>query len=50
MIIKKVIAISILDSRKKPTIHVSVITDKGRFFTSAPSGKSTGEHEVPTYA
>ncbi len=49
MIIKEVKAKIIKDSRRKPTIQVIVITDKGRFITSAPSGKSTGEHEIKSY-
>ena len=40
---------SISDSRNKPTILISVITSKGKFKTSAPSGKSTGIYEVKSY-
>ena len=49
MIIKKVVAKQVLDSRKKPTIQVVVQTDKGSFKTCAPSGKSTGKFEVSMY-
>ena len=49
MIIKKVGANVVLDSRKKKTIQVFVQTDKGKFFTSSPSGKSTGKYEVKSY-
>jgi len=48
--IKKVSAKSVLDSRKKETIMVLVKTKKGKFITIAPAGKSTGEHEVKSYA
>ena len=46
MLIKEVKAKIIKDSRRKPTIQVIVVTDKGKFITSAPSGKSTGKYEV----
>jgi enolase len=49
MKIKEVLAIKIKDSRKKNTIRVIVKTPKGIFTTSAPSGKSTGVHEVSCY-
>jgi len=49
MKIKKVIAKSILDSRKKSTIQIIVRTNKGKFITSAPSGKSTGRYEAKSY-
>lgn len=50
MEIKKVIAFEIEDSRKQPTIGVMVKTSKGKFWTYAPSGKSTGKYEVKPYA
>jgi len=50
MIIKKVGARSILDSRGKPTIEVFLQTDSGYFSTSAPSGKSKGEYEKKPYS
>ena len=49
MIIKKVGAKVVLDSRKKKTIQVFIQTNKGKFFTSSPSGKSTGKYEVKSY-
>ena len=45
MIIKEVKAKQILDSRKQPTLEVTVNKCKA----SSPSGKSTGKHETPTY-
>ncbi len=45
----KIKAYEVKDSRKEKTIQVVVITDKGKFYTSAPSGKSTGRHEVKSY-
>jgi len=50
MIIKSIIAKEVKDSRKKGTIRIILKTDKGKFVSSAPSGKSTGKHEVPCYA
>ncbi|MGV8151569.1 MAG: enolase C-terminal domain-like protein [Candidatus Nanoarchaeia archaeon] len=50
MIIKNIYAKSILDSRNENTILVCVETKGGKFFTSAPSGKSTGAHEAHAYA
>ena len=50
MIIKKVIAKSVKDSRGEPTIQVIVKTLRGKFKTSAPSGKSRGRYEVRPYA
>ena len=49
MIIKKIGAQKILDSRKKPTICVFIKTNKGDFKTNAPAGKSTGKYEVKSY-
>jgi enolase len=51
MIIKKVIAKQVLDSRKEPTIKVIIKTGffKG-FKTSAPEGKSKGKYEAKSYA
>ena len=49
MIPKKVGAKVVLDSRKKKTIQVFIQTNKGKFFTSSPSGKSTGKYEVKSY-
>lgn len=49
MIIKSVSAKSILDSRKEKTIEVSIKTNVGIFFASAPNGKSTGKHASKIY-
>ncbi|MBM3200632.1 hypothetical protein FJZ53_06860 [Candidatus Woesearchaeota archaeon] len=46
MIIKSVKARKVLNSRKQPTIEVTV---NGKFSAAAPSGASTGEHEVQAY-
>ena len=45
MLIKKVKAKKIKDSRNEPTIEVSVNNQKA----SSPSGKSTGKYETPPY-
>ncbi len=45
MLIKDLSAKKILDSRKQPTIEVSVNGQKA----SSPSGKSTGKYETPPY-
>lgn len=45
MIIKEVFAKKIFDSRKEPTIEVSVNGQKA----SSPSGKSKGKYETPSY-
>jgi len=50
MKIKKIGARRILDSRKEPTIEISVKTEKGNFVSSAPSGKSRGRFEAKPYA
>lgn len=50
MEIKKIGARGVRDSRGKETIQVVVETSKGKFVTSAPSGKSTGKFEVKSYA
>jgi len=49
MLIKKVIAKSVKDSREKATIKIIVETSCGMFETSAPSGKSRGEYEAKPY-
>ncbi|MEM1988480.1 MAG: phosphopyruvate hydratase [Candidatus Woesearchaeota archaeon] len=46
MIIKNVKARQIFDSRGNPTIEVKLITDKGNFKASVPSGASTGSFEA----
>ena len=50
MLIKKVIAKSVRNSRGEKTIKVIVKTSKGKFVTSAPAGKSKGKFEVKSYA
>lgn len=46
MSIKDVHAREILDSRGNPTVEVDVVTEKGLFRASVPSGASTGTHEA----
>lgn len=46
MKIKKVSARRIFDSRENPTIEVSVVTERGLFKASVPSGASTGIYEA----
>ena len=49
MKLKEVKARSILDSRGEKTIEISIVTDKGSFISSAPSGKSRGRFEARPY-
>lgn len=49
MIIKKVKAKKIRNSRGEDTIKVKVKTDKGKGESSAPSGASKGEHEAKDF-
>lgn len=49
VVIKRVSATSILDSRKEKTIRVSIDTNAGKFSASSPTGKSTGKHEAKPY-
>jgi len=44
--IKTIKAREILDSRGKPTVEVELITDKGSFIDSCPSGTSSGANEA----
>ena len=44
--IKQIKAREILDSRGNPTIEVELTTDIGLFYSSVPSGASTGKHEA----
>ncbi len=46
---KRVYADAVKNSRGEKTIRVIVRTSKGKFKTSAPSGKSKGEKEVKPY-
>src|SRR4030042_850505 len=51
MIIKKVTARQVLDSRKEPTIQIIIKTGFFRKFkTSAPEGESKGKYEAKSYA
>jgi len=49
VIITKVSAKAILDSRKEKTILVSIKTNIGTFSASAPNGKSKGKREAKSY-
>ena len=49
VVIKRVSAKTIFDSRKEKTIQVFIKTDFGNFSASAPQGKSTGKHESKPY-
>lgn len=49
VIINKVSAKAIFDSRKEKTISVSIKTNLGKFSASAPNGKSTGKFAVKIY-
>src|SRR5260221_14665097 len=44
--IKSIEAAEIQDSRGKPTVEVEVVTEKGSFVASCPSGASTGKNEA----
>lgn len=50
MRIEKIGARKVLDSRKEPTVEVSIETEKGEFVSSAPSGESKGRFEARSYA
>ncbi len=52
LVIKKIAARKILDSRGNPTIEVDVVVGNGKVGTgraAAPSGASTGKHEVVAF-
>jgi len=49
MLIKKVKAKKILNSRKEEAIKVIVKTTNGKYFASAPSGASKGKNEVADF-
>ena len=49
VVVKGVSAKHILDSRREKTILVSVTTNTGTFFASAPNGKSRGKYEISPY-
>ena len=44
--IKSIKSSEIKDSRGKPTVEVELITEKGSFVASCPSGASTGKNEA----
>lgn len=47
--IENVVARKILDSRGNPTVEVEILTESGYGMVAAPSGASTGEHEVRAF-
>ena len=49
VVIKRVTATSIFDSRKEKTIFVTIKTNIGNFSASSPTGKSTGKYEIKPY-
>lgn len=49
VVIKKVSAKQIADSRREKTILVSINTNAGKFSGSSPTGKSTGKYEAKPY-
>lgn len=49
VVIKKVKATALSDSRKDKTILVTIKTDIGNFSASSPTGKSTGKFEAKPY-
>lgn len=49
VVIKRVAAKAILDTRDEKTISVSISTKIGEFSASAPNGKSTGKYENDPY-
>jgi len=48
-LIESALARKILDSRGNPTVEVEILTDSGYGTAAAPSGASTGEHEVQSF-
>ncbi len=49
MFIKELKPRIILNSRREKTIEIFLETFDGKFSASAPSGKSKGKHEIPSY-
>ncbi len=47
--IEEIVIRKIMDSRGKPTVEVEVFTPNGVGVAAAPSGASTGEHEVMAF-
>ena len=48
-LIESAIARKIIDSRGNPTVEIEILTDSGYGTAAAPSGASTGEHEVQSF-
>ncbi len=46
MIVEKILARQVLDSRGNPTVEAELKTNKGIFTSIVPSGASTGVHEA----
>ena len=46
MIVEKLLARQVLDSRGNPTVEAELKTNKGVFTSIVPSGASTGVHEA----
>jgi len=49
VVVKRVSAKHILDSRRGKTIFISVYTNIGKFSASSPTGESTGKYEIKPY-
>ena len=49
MFIRGVVLGFVKNSRGERTVQIELVTYEGRFKVSAPSGKSKGKHEVPSY-
>ncbi|MCK5321321.1 hypothetical protein KAJ38_01970 [Candidatus Pacearchaeota archaeon] len=49
MFIREVTPSFIKNSRGERTVQIGLVTYEGKFKASAPSGKSKGKHEVPSY-
>jgi enolase len=49
VVVKRVSAKHLLDSRRKKTIFVSIHTNVGKFSASSPTGESTGKYEAKSY-
>jgi len=50
MLIKEVLPRIIKDSNGQETVEIEVRTKKGKFYASAPNGKSIGKYENPSYS
>ncbi|MCK5449588.1 hypothetical protein KAI32_01865 [Candidatus Pacearchaeota archaeon] len=49
MFIRELVPSFVKNSRGERTVQIMLVTYEGRFKVSAPSGKSKGKHEVPSY-